>query len=144
MKNKQMTLAGTGFEKFSKTTRRAEFLAEMDRVVPWAKLCALVEPVYPKGEGGRPAVPLERMMRIYFLQQWFNLSDPMKASPRPSRPKTSSASRHRCCALMPWVRWSAPRIRGRSSCGGLIGEGAALTPNLYGCRQYSVPGADAA
>jgi IS5 family transposase len=49
----------------------------MDQVVPWAKLCALVEPFYPKGEGaGRPTVGLERMLRIYFLQQWFNLSDP--------------------------------------------------------------------
>jgi IS5 family transposase len=76
MKNKQMTLTGTGFEKFGKTTRRAQFLAEMERVVPWRELGALVEPVYPKGEGGRPAVPLERMLRIYFLQQWFNLSDP--------------------------------------------------------------------
>jgi IS5 family transposase len=46
-------------------------------VVPWAKLCALVVPVYPKGDGaGRPTVGLERMLRIYFLQQWFNLSDP--------------------------------------------------------------------
>jgi IS5 family transposase len=46
-------------------------------VVPWAKLCALVEAVYPKGDGaGRPTVGLERMLRIYFLQQWFNLSDP--------------------------------------------------------------------
>ena len=49
----------------------------MDQVVPWAKLCELIEPVYPKGEGaGRPTVGLERMLRIYFLQQWFNLSDP--------------------------------------------------------------------
>jgi IS5 family transposase len=51
----------------------------MDQVVPWAALCALIEPVYPKGgssEGGRPPVPLERMLRIYFLQAWFNLSDP--------------------------------------------------------------------
>jgi len=76
MKNKQMTLAGSGFEKYAKTTRRAQFLAEMERVVPWAELCALIEPVYPKGEGGRPTVPLERMLRIYFLQHWFNLSDP--------------------------------------------------------------------
>jgi len=48
-------------------------------VVPWAQLCALTEPVYPKGgsgEGGRPPVPLERMLRIYLLQLWFNLSDP--------------------------------------------------------------------
>jgi IS5 family transposase len=76
MKNKQMTLTGSGFEKYAKTTRRAQFLAEMERVVPWAELCALIEPVYPKGEGGRPTVPLERMLRIYFLQHWFNLSDP--------------------------------------------------------------------
>ena len=65
MKNKQMTLSGSGFEKYAKTTRRAQFLAEMETVVPWAKLQGLIEPVYPKGEGGRPAVPLERMMRIY-------------------------------------------------------------------------------
>ena len=75
---KQMTLANTGFEKYGKTTRRAQFLAEMDRVVPWAELCAVVEPVYPKAgpAGGRPTVGLERMLRVYFLQQWFNLSDP--------------------------------------------------------------------
>jgi IS5 family transposase len=50
----------------------------MDRVVPWVELCAVVEPVYPKAgaEGGRPAMPLERMLRVYFLQAWFNLSDP--------------------------------------------------------------------
>ena len=62
----QQTLAG--FEKYGKTTRRAQFLAEMDQVVPWTQLCALIEPVYPKGgsgEGGRPPVPLERMLRIY-------------------------------------------------------------------------------
>lgn len=76
MKNKQMTLGGTGFEKFGKTTRRAQFLADMDRVMPWRELCELIEPVYPKGEGGRPTIPLERMLRIYFLQQWFNLGDP--------------------------------------------------------------------
>ena len=73
---KQRTLSG--FEKYARTTRRAQFLAEMERVVPWAELCAVVEPAYPKvgPSGGRPPVPLERMLRIYFLQQWFNLSDP--------------------------------------------------------------------
>lgn len=76
MKNKQMTLAGSGFEKYTKTTRRAQFLAEMERVVPWGELCALIEPVYPKAGNGRPPVGLERMLRIYFLQHWFNLSDP--------------------------------------------------------------------
>jgi transposase, IS5 family len=73
---KQQTLAG--LERFGKTTRRAQFLAEMERVVPWSELCAVIEPVYPKAgaEGGRPTIPLERMLRVYFLQQWFNLSDP--------------------------------------------------------------------
>ena len=74
MKNKQLTLAGSGFEKYAKTTRRAQFLARMECVVPWGELCALIEPVYPKGEGGRPTVPLERMLRVYFLQHRFNRS----------------------------------------------------------------------
>jgi transposase, IS5 family len=72
----QLTLAGTGFEKYTKTTRRAEFLAEMDRVVPWRELCAGIEPVYPKPGNGRPPIGVERMLRMYFLQHWFNLSDP--------------------------------------------------------------------
>jgi len=73
---RQITLATVGFERYARTTRRAAFLAEMERVVPWAELCALVEPVYPKPGNGRPPVGLERMLRIYFLQQWFNLTDP--------------------------------------------------------------------
>ena len=72
----QLTLAGTGFEKYTKVTRRAQFLAEMERVVPWRELCARIAPVYPKAENGRPPVGLERMLRMYFLQHWFNLSDP--------------------------------------------------------------------
>jgi IS5 family transposase len=74
---KQPTLAMmTGFEKYGKKTRRAEFLEEMEQVVPWAELCGLIEPHYPKVGNGRPPVGVERMLRIYFLQQWFNLSDP--------------------------------------------------------------------
>jgi IS5 family transposase len=77
MKPTQHTLATAGFELHRKRTRRDEFLSQMDQVVPWSKLCALIEPSYPKNEGaGRPTVGLERMLRIYFLQQWFNLSDP--------------------------------------------------------------------
>jgi IS5 family transposase len=73
---KQQTLGG--FEKYGKTTRRAQFLLEMDRLLPWSQLLVVVEPFYPKISelGGRPAIPLERMVRIYFLQLWFNLSDP--------------------------------------------------------------------
>jgi len=65
-----------GFERYSKQTRRALFLEEMEQVVPWGKLCALIEAHYPKAGNGRPPVGVERMLRIYFLQQWFNLSDP--------------------------------------------------------------------
>jgi transposase, IS5 family len=73
---RQLTLATSGFEKHAKRTRRALFLAEMDSVVPWAELCAVVEPFYPKPGNGRPPVGLERMLRLHFLQHWFNLSDP--------------------------------------------------------------------
>ena len=66
----------TGFERYTKKTRRAIFLEEMEQVVPWRELCALIEPHYPKPGNGRPPVGVERMLRLYFLQQWFNLSDP--------------------------------------------------------------------
>ena len=66
---RQRTLAAqSGFERYTKKTRRAEFLEEMEQVVPWAELCALIEPVYPKAGQGRPPVGVERMLRIYFLQ----------------------------------------------------------------------------
>lgn len=78
MKPIQHSFAMSGFERFGKPTRRAKFLAEMDQVVPWNELCVLIEPVYPKAgeQGGRPPLPLERMLRVYFLQLWFDLSDP--------------------------------------------------------------------
>jgi IS5 family transposase len=66
----------TGFEQYTRKTRRAIFLEEMEQVVPWRELCRLAEPHYPKPGNGRPPVGVERMLRIYFLQQWFNLSDP--------------------------------------------------------------------
>jgi transposase, IS5 family len=77
-KMKQISFAMTGYLDKGKKTRREQFLAEMEQVVPWARLCALIEPYYPKGSaaGGRPPLPLERMFRIYCLQQWYNLSDP--------------------------------------------------------------------
>src|SRR5215472_4351275 len=74
---KQRTLATmTGFEGYTKKTRRAMFLEEMEQVVPWTKLCALIEPHYPKSGHGRRPKELEQMLRIHFLQQWFNLADP--------------------------------------------------------------------
>ena len=74
---KQLSLAETGFlPKAGKQTRKAVFLAEMDTVVPWSRLEALIEPFYPKKGNGRPPMPLVTMLRIHFMQQWFGYSDP--------------------------------------------------------------------
>lgn len=73
---KQVTLAaGTGFEMHARPTRKAEFLAKMDTLMPWLELCALVEPSYPKAGNGRPPIGLERMLRMYWVANWFNLAD---------------------------------------------------------------------
>jgi IS5 family transposase len=77
MKSEQTSFASVPFDRFAKTTRRAVFLAEMDAILPWKEMCDVVRPHYPTGEGGgRVPIDLERMLRIHFLQQWFNLSDP--------------------------------------------------------------------
>lgn len=62
-----------------KQTRRERFLSEMEAVVPWGRLLGLIEPHYPKAgsKGGRPPMPLDTMLRVYFLQNWYALSDPM-------------------------------------------------------------------
>jgi IS5 family transposase len=74
---RQKTLADEGFERFRKPTRRDQFLAEMEEIIPWRDLCNVIKPFYPKPKGaGRPPVGLERMLRIHFLQHWFSLSDP--------------------------------------------------------------------
>jgi transposase, IS5 family len=74
---RQQTLAAQpGFETYGRKSKREQFLDEMEQVVPWAELQALIEPHYPKGENGRPPVGLSIMLRVYFVQQWFNLSDP--------------------------------------------------------------------
>jgi hypothetical protein len=73
----QLTLARQAeFQRYTKKTRREQFLEEMDAVMPWAELLALVEAHYSKGETGRKPVGLAIMLRVYFLQQWFALSDP--------------------------------------------------------------------
>jgi IS5 family transposase len=67
---KQRTLAMmTGFAQYKRKTRRAIFLEEMEQVVPWRELCALLAPHYPKPRNARPRVGVERMLRIYILQQ---------------------------------------------------------------------------
>jgi IS5 family transposase len=61
-----------GFDLYSKKTRRTLFLEAMEQVAPWDKLCGLIEPYYPKAGNGRQPLGVERMLRLYFLQEWFN------------------------------------------------------------------------
>ena len=72
---KQTSFSQAEFEAKKRMTRRERFLAEMELVTPWAELLAVIEPHYPKGKRGRPPVGLERMLRVYFVQQWYGLSD---------------------------------------------------------------------
>ena len=77
---KQQTLAmsadqGAGFEQYRKPTRCDAFLGTMDQIVPWQELCSVIESHYPKAGNGRPPIGLERMLRMYFVQHWFNLAD---------------------------------------------------------------------
>ena len=72
---RQGSFAEAEYAGKKKQTRRDKFLAEMDAVVPWGRLMERLAPLYPKGERGRPPMPLERMLRVYFVQQWYGLSD---------------------------------------------------------------------
>ena len=74
----QLSFASLDFAAKKKRTKREMFLAEMGAIVPWSKLESLIEPHYPKlgPQGGRRPFPLPTMLRIYCLQQWYNLSDP--------------------------------------------------------------------
>jgi len=75
MKQISLFVSAAGGQK-GKVTKREQFLSEMDQVIPWTRLVKLIEPHYPKPGNGRPPTPLQRMLRVYFLQQWYNLSDP--------------------------------------------------------------------
>jgi len=71
----QSSFSQAEFAAKKKITRREKFLARMETLIPWTHLHALIEPFYPKGERGRPPVGLERMLRVYFPQQWYGLAD---------------------------------------------------------------------
>jgi transposase, IS5 family len=84
---RQPAIPGRRQAKKKKRTRREKFLAEMDAVVSWLRFLAPVAPHYPRvgPKGGRPPMPLETMLRVYFLQQWYGLSDPMAEEARSGR-----------------------------------------------------------
>ena len=74
---RQQSFATDYFEKYRKKTRKEIFLEEMDRIIPWKALSKVIKPYYPKPKGaGRRPIGIQRMLRIHFLQHWFELSDP--------------------------------------------------------------------
>jgi IS5 family transposase len=73
---KQPSFSDLEYANKKKTTRRERFLQDMEAIVPWSLLVKPIKRVYPQGHTGRPPIPLESMLRIYFLQQWYGLSDP--------------------------------------------------------------------
>lgn len=74
---RQQSFAADDFEKYRKKTRKEIFLEEMDRIIPWKALSKVIKPYYPKPKGaGRRPIGIQRMLRIHFLQHWFELSDP--------------------------------------------------------------------
>jgi len=78
MKQQSLAMAadqGAGFEQYRRPTKRDVFLRTMNEIVPWQQLCEVIEPHYPKGQGGRPSIGLGRMLRMHFVQHWFNLAD---------------------------------------------------------------------
>lgn len=95
---KQMTFASLAHTIRKKVTRRERLLAGMEAVVPWSRLLVLIEPHYPKmgRKGGRPVIPLDVMLRIYCLQQWYALSDPMQ--------RKASTTVTPCAGLQGWNR----------------------------------------
>lgn len=75
MMKQQMNFAEAESAGKKRVTRRQRFLDEMEKLVPWSRLLTAIEPYHPKRTRGRPPIGLERMLRIYFLQQWYSLSD---------------------------------------------------------------------
>jgi hypothetical protein len=103
MKQQTLTMAvdqNSGFEQFRMPTRRDEFLSTMNTIVPWSEMCAVIEPFYPKGVGGRPPIGLERMLHIHFVQHWFNLAD--RSGPAKLNSEISGNSGHEVGLRMVW------------------------------------------
>ena len=89
------------FENYRKPTRRDGFLQDMEQIVPWSAMCAVIEPYYPKAGNGRPPIGLERMLRIHFIQHWFNLAD---LATHKGYVSASAVNEKTCAATdLPWI-----------------------------------------
>ena len=117
---KQQTLAmaadqGAGFEQYRRRTKREDFLDAMNAIVPWAALCAVIEPHYPKAGKGRPPIGLERMLRIHLLQHWFNLADNAVEEAKKAKNRNKSKIRARVEHVFAVVKrlWGFDKVRYR-------------------------------
>ena len=114
-----MKQADLGLNLTTKRTRKREFLAEMERVVPWAALVTLITPYAPEGKRGRPRFAVETMLRIHFMQQWFTLSDPaMEESLHDVPLFREFAGLHWDTLVMPATRGQASVLMPRPACAG--------------------------
>jgi hypothetical protein len=122
----QQTLASqASFAKYGRKSKRELFLDQMNQVVPWSELLALVEPVYPKAGNGRQPVGLAIMLRTYFLQQWFGLSDPGM--------EEAFYDSLCCSALLEWIwAWPPRRMKPRSSASATF-----LNSTIYAARCWT-------
>jgi len=107
----QRSFSRAGFAAKKKTTRREKFQSRMEEVIPWSKLQAVIGPHYPQGGRGPPPVGLERMLRVYFLQQWYGLADEA----------IGVEKRAEIVALERKIDWQIARKRGKIK---VIAEGA--------------------
>ncbi|MHC2877012.1 hypothetical protein SAMN02799637_04697 [Ralstonia sp. UNCCL144] len=136
---RQMSFAEVEGAGKKRVTKRQRFLAKMEKAVPWARLVSAIKPYYPRGERGRPPIGLERMLRIYFPQQWYSLSDEGPERVR-SGMLPSSAARSRRCAMVRSrtcrLRRRGPRLR--------FGRGSKhpfhVIKNLFGHRKVRYKG----
>ena len=117
---KQQTLAmaadqGAGFEQYRRRTKREDFLDAMNAIVPWAALCAVIEPHYPKAGNGRRPIGLERMLRIHLLQHWFNLADNAVEEAKKAKNRNKSKIRARVEHVFAVVKrlWGFDKVRYR-------------------------------
>jgi hypothetical protein len=113
---RQGSFAEAEYAGKEKQTRRDKFLAEMEAVMPWARLVERLRPLYPKGERGWPPIPLERMLRVYFVQQWYGLADAAVADALGARRQCLSLKSDGTChsgtaPTGPRCAWPADRLR---------------------------------
>jgi hypothetical protein len=110
----QRSFASAEYAMKKKRTRREKFLVDMERVVPWSRLIAVIEPLYPtSGRVGRQPIGVPRMLRMYCLQQWCGLAD---EAPKACLSGFGAIEAEPTCRRVPTAIPSAPNERAKVVC----------------------------